>query len=60
MADLGSEEVYHAMDEVIPGLWLGDLSAAVANDELEANNIKFILSAMRGRVKINPVCLIAS
>ncbi|KAF8328192.1 uncharacterized protein EI90DRAFT_3218374 [Cantharellus anzutake] len=43
------------MDEVVPGLWIGDLSAAVANDELEKNNIKFILSAMRGRVKLNPM-----
>lgn len=57
MDDVGDEDEYHAMDEVIPGLWLGDVSAAVANDELEANNIRFILSAMRGRVKINPVCL---
>jgi dual specificity phosphatase 12 len=43
------------MDEVIPGLWIGDISAAVAQHALEQNNIKFVLSAMRGRVKVNPV-----
>ncbi|KAF9517534.1 hypothetical protein BS47DRAFT_1290905 [Hydnum rufescens UP504] len=43
------------MDEVIPGLWIGDISAAVAQHALEQNNIKFVLSAMRGRVKVNPL-----
>lgn len=46
---------WRAMDEIIPNLWIGDLSAALAADLLDAHNIKFILSAMRGRVKINPV-----
>ena len=45
----------NAMDEVIPGLWIGDISAAKAQGALEQNNIKFVLSAMRGRVKVNPV-----
>lgn len=45
-----------AMDQVISGLWVGDLSSVSANNLLEENNIKFIISAMRGRVKIgNPV-----
>jgi hypothetical protein len=46
---------WQAMNEIIPNLWIGDLSAALAADLLDAHNIKFILSAMRGRVKINPV-----
>lgn len=43
------------MNEVIPGLWVGNMTAAVAQHLLEAHNIKFIISAMRGRVKVNPV-----
>lgn len=47
---------YEAMNEVIPGLWVGDMTAAgVARELLEEHNIKFIISAMRGRVKVNPV-----
>ena len=46
---------WQAMNEIIPNLWIGDLSAALAADLLQAHNIKFIISAMRGRVKINPV-----
>lgn len=46
---------YEAMNEVVPGLWVGDMSAALARDLLDQHGIKFIISAMRGRVKINPV-----
>ncbi|KAJ7359583.1 hypothetical protein DFH08DRAFT_921747 [Mycena albidolilacea] len=41
------------MDEVIPGLWVGDLPSAKDTASLKANNIFSILSAMRGRVTIN-------
>jgi dual specificity phosphatase 12 len=43
------------MDEVIPGLWVGDLPSAKDTASLKANNIFSILSAMRGRVTINEV-----
>jgi hypothetical protein len=56
MEDATSEAFeYHPMDEVIPGLWIGDVAAAITPELLEEANIKFILSAMRGRIKINPV-----
>ncbi|KAF7360215.1 hypothetical protein MVEN_00750300 [Mycena venus] len=45
--------MYHSMDEVIPGLWVGDLPSAKDTENLKANNIFSILSAMRGRVTIS-------
>ncbi|KAF8186844.1 hypothetical protein K438DRAFT_1595981 [Mycena galopus ATCC 62051] len=41
------------MDEIIPGLWVGDLPSAKDSENLKANKIFSILSAMRGRVTIN-------
>ncbi|KAJ7468029.1 hypothetical protein FB451DRAFT_1369092 [Mycena latifolia] len=41
------------MDEIIPGLWVGDLPSATDTATLKANKIFSILSAMRGRVTIN-------
>ncbi|KAJ7774470.1 hypothetical protein DFH07DRAFT_100311 [Mycena maculata] len=41
------------MDEIISGLWVGDLPSATDTTNLKANNIFSILSAMRGRVTIN-------
>ncbi|KAJ6627999.1 hypothetical protein B0H10DRAFT_1869341 [Mycena sp. CBHHK59/15] len=41
------------MDEIIPGLWVGDLPSATDTKNLKANGIFSILSAMRGRVTIN-------
>ncbi|WFD41571.1 hypothetical protein MPSI1_000202 [Malassezia psittaci] len=35
------------MDEVVPKLWVGDLSASVAPSYLEAANVHWILSCMR-------------
>ncbi|KAG6867672.1 hypothetical protein C0993_012551 [Termitomyces sp. T159_Od127] len=40
------------MDEVTPGLWIGDLASALNVEELRAHGIYSILSAMRGRLKI--------
>ncbi|KII87806.1 hypothetical protein PLICRDRAFT_176572 [Plicaturopsis crispa FD-325 SS-3] len=41
------------MDEVVPGLWIGDLPSALNTEQLKAHNIHSILSAMRGRVSIH-------
>ncbi|KAJ7461746.1 hypothetical protein B0H11DRAFT_2055850 [Mycena galericulata] len=41
------------MDEIIPGLWVGDIRSATNTENLKANKIFSILSAMRGRVTIN-------
>lgn len=45
-----------SMDEVTPGLWIGDLASAFNVENLKAHNIFSILSAMRGRITINEVC----
>ncbi|KAF8889666.1 hypothetical protein BD779DRAFT_325060 [Infundibulicybe gibba] len=41
------------MDQVIPGLWIGDLPSALDVATLKKNHIYSILSAMRGRITIN-------
>lgn len=41
------------MDEVIPGLWIGDLASALDVANLKQHNIQSVLSAMRGRVSVN-------
>ncbi|KDQ32112.1 hypothetical protein PLEOSDRAFT_1034159 [Pleurotus ostreatus PC15] len=41
------------MDEIIPGLWIGDLPSALDVDNLKEHGIFSILSAMRGRVTIH-------
>ncbi|KZT19939.1 hypothetical protein NEOLEDRAFT_1141367 [Neolentinus lepideus HHB14362 ss-1] len=42
------------MDEVMPGLWVGDLSSALDAGTLREKSIGSVLSAMRGRVSIHP------
>ncbi|KIY66872.1 phosphatases II [Cylindrobasidium torrendii FP15055 ss-10] len=41
------------MDEILPGLWIGDLSSAKNVELLRENKIFSILSAMRGSIMIN-------
>ncbi|PFH48684.1 hypothetical protein AMATHDRAFT_5592 [Amanita thiersii Skay4041] len=41
------------MDEIIPGLWIGDLPSALNVESLKAHKIFSVLSAMRGRVTVN-------
>ncbi|KAF8174097.1 hypothetical protein BJ912DRAFT_66559 [Pholiota molesta] len=41
------------MDEVIPGLWIGDLRSALNAANLKAHGIYSILSAMRGKITIH-------
>ena len=43
------------MDEVIPGLWIGDISSAYDVENLKAHGIFSILTAMRGKVTIHEV-----
>jgi dual specificity phosphatase 12 len=45
------------MNEVIPKLWIGDIQSAFNVEELRRNNIRSILSAMRGRMTIHPVSI---
>ncbi|KAM6503317.1 hypothetical protein JOM56_000260 [Amanita muscaria] len=40
------------MDQVIPGLWIGDLPSAQNTELLKGHGIYSILSAMRGRIQI--------
>ncbi|KAJ3799247.1 hypothetical protein GGU11DRAFT_679855 [Lentinula aff. detonsa] len=41
------------MDEVIPGLWIGGLPSAMDTENLKANKIYSVLSAMRGKISIH-------
>ncbi|KAL0959580.1 hypothetical protein HGRIS_011290 [Hohenbuehelia grisea] len=41
------------MDEIIPGLWIGNLPSALDVKTLKENKIFSILSAMRGRITIH-------
>jgi dual specificity phosphatase 12 len=43
---------YHHMDQILPGLWVGDLHSAKDADALTANNIHSILTVMRGRFSV--------
>lgn len=43
------------MDEIIPGLWIGDLPSALDVQNLKEHNIFSILSAMRGKITIHEV-----
>lgn len=44
-----------SMDEVSPGLWIGDLASALDVEKLKTHRIFSILTAMRGRITINEV-----
>jgi dual specificity phosphatase 12 len=44
------------MDQVLPGLWIGDLHSAKDANTLIANNVQCILTVMRGRFSIPDVC----
>lgn len=44
-----------SMDEVIPGLWIGDISSAHDVEKLKEHGIFSILTAMRGKVTIHEV-----
>jgi len=46
---------YHHMDQILSGLWIGDLHSAKDGNTLTANNIRSILSVMRGRLSIPEV-----
>ncbi|KAJ7599078.1 hypothetical protein C8J56DRAFT_915807 [Mycena floridula] len=41
------------MDEIIPGLWIGDLPSALDVKSLKDNKIFSILSAMRGKITVH-------
>lgn len=43
------------MNEVLPGLWIGDISSAHDVEKLKAHGIFSILTAMRGKVTIHEV-----
>jgi len=47
-----TDYVANAMDEVLPGLWIGDLTAATDEALLREKNIHSVLSTMRGKVDV--------
>ncbi|VDC07927.1 unnamed protein product [Peniophora sp. CBMAI 1063] len=48
---------YAHMNEIVPGLWVGDLLSTKDLQALRDNNIHSILTAMRGRIAINETFL---
>ncbi|KZV59928.1 hypothetical protein PENSPDRAFT_659853 [Peniophora sp. CONT] len=48
---------YSHMNEIVPGLWVGDLMSTKDLEALRDNNIHSILTAMRGRIAINETFL---
>ncbi|KAI0032407.1 hypothetical protein K488DRAFT_78503 [Vararia minispora EC-137] len=48
---------YQHMNEIFPGLWVGDLLSTKDLDSLRAHNIHSILSAMRGKIAIHETFL---
>ncbi|KAI0300163.1 hypothetical protein B0F90DRAFT_1725593 [Multifurca ochricompacta] len=51
--DMDMDDDYHHMDQVLPGLWIGDLHSAKDSDTLRTNNIHSILTVMRGKFSIH-------
>ena len=45
------------MDQVIQNLWLGNIVSIADVDSLNKNNIRSVLSAMRGKVVVQAVCV---
>jgi len=43
------------MDQVVKNLWLGDVSSVVDVENLKKNDIRSILSIVRGRVPLRAV-----
>jgi dual specificity phosphatase 12 len=48
------------MDEVVPGVWIGDLQSALDVKGLKERNIFSILTAMRGKITIHAVRTISA
>ncbi|KAI0052194.1 hypothetical protein FA95DRAFT_1553891 [Auriscalpium vulgare] len=44
---------FHHMDEIVPGVWVGDIHSAKDYETLRENNIHSVLTAMRGKVSIH-------
>lgn len=56
---MDNDTEYHHLDQVLPGLWVGDLHSAGDADTLKANNIQSILTVMRGSLSVPEVRIIA-
>ena len=41
------------MDEVVPNLWVGNYRSAMDTETLKAKGVKCVVSAMRGRVRVD-------
>ncbi|KAI0322888.1 hypothetical protein OF83DRAFT_1091072 [Amylostereum chailletii] len=51
------EVEYQHMNEILPGLWVGDMQSVKDVQTLQENNIHSVLSAMRGKVAVNETFL---
>ena len=46
---------YQHMNEIFPGLWIGDMQSAKNLTMLQENNVHSVLSVMRGKVAVHEV-----
>ena len=44
------------MNQIIPNLWVGNIYSALNKEGLDKEDIKYVVSAMRGKIKVDPVC----
>lgn len=44
-----------SMDEVVENLWVGDFGAATSLELLEEAGVKYVVSCMRGKVRVHEV-----
>jgi hypothetical protein len=44
-----------SMDEVTENLWVGDFGAATSIELLEMAGVKYVVSCMRGKVRVHEV-----
>lgn len=43
------------MDEIIPGLWIGDISSAMNAEHLKQSKVQSVVSVMRGKLSVPEV-----
>jgi hypothetical protein len=46
---------FESMQQVVPLLWIGDISAAYDSETLKQNGIHSVLSVFNGDIEVHPV-----
>lgn len=50
-----SKRTSQKMDEIIPGLWIGDISSAMNAEHLKQSKVQSVVSVMRGKLSVPEV-----